>query len=297
MPVQILLQRFHECVEGAGSIINGTTTNTVGVGLFDLNGDGLPDWVMTTYAPYEAMTNLYVQSNTGTNFTQLRRFPYKSQNWNGSGSGQPSYSVSQWAGIGTGYSQFIDLNGDGLPDHVMDPMDPSSLGNALAHPFSYYAVEYNDGYAFESTNTSTSVPGAFDKWPGVVSPVTNTIIYNSDTFYGDEMWNLPFVGLYDVNGDGLPDRVMIDPATWGNTNAGWLVYLNNGHGFNPTPIKVSGINCQGHFGLTTDSPWWSVQGTGNQGAEIARGTDRDGAPINCLLHKGGSCCRPLKLRQ
>ena len=257
----------YECIEGGGNVVLGGATNTVGVGLFDLNGDGLPERVMTTYAPYEAMTNLYIQVNTGTNFTQLRRFPYKSQNWNGSGSGQPSYSVSLWAGIGTAYSQFIDLNGDGLPDHVMDPMDSSSLGNTMSHPFSYYAVEFNDGYSFESTNTSSTVPGAFDRWP-VVSPQTNSsIIYNGSTFYGDEMWNLPFCGLYDMNGDGLPDRVMIDPATWGTTNIGWLVYLNNGHGFNSTPIKITGIYNQGHVNQTSDSPWWGIQGIGNQSPE------------------------------
>lgn len=257
----------YECVEGGGDVILGGATNTVGVGLFDINGDGLLDRVMTTYDPFEAMTNLYVQVNTSSNFTQMRRFPYKSQNWNGSGSSQPSYSVSQWAGIGTGYSQFIDLNGDGLPDHVMDPMNSSSLGNTLGHPFPYYAVEFNDGYSFDSTNTSTGVPGAFDQWP-VIAPMTNSpIVYSGVTFYGDDMWVLPLCGMFDMNGDGLPDRVMVDPATWGTTNIGWLVYFNNGHGFNTTPIHVSGINNQGHTGQTTDSPWWGIQGIGNQSPE------------------------------
>ena len=250
----------YENVEGGGSItFPGSYIVNVGVGLFDLNGSGLPDRVMTGFASYGTLTNLYYLPNTGTNFGAMRCFPYKSQNYNNTN--QDSPSVSLWAGIETTESHFIDLNGDGLPDHIMWPINPTNGYGEMPHPISYEAVEYNDGYAFEAINTSTTVPGAFDQWPGIVSPITNgSIIYNGNTFYGDEIMKLPFVGLYDVNGDGLPDRVMIDPASWGNTNAAWLVYLNNGHGFNPTPIHVTGIDCQGRF-LLTGSPWWSVQGT------------------------------------
>jgi RHS repeat-associated protein len=253
----------YECVEGGGTVNYGSYSINVGVGLFDINGDGYLDREMTTFAPYEAMTNLYVQVNTGTNFTQLRRFPYKSQN----SLGADYHTVSQFAGIETPDSHFMDLNGDGLPDHIMWPFDPNQAYGEHTHPVTYFALEYNDGYSFESTNSSTGSPGAFDKWPGVVNPVTSTIIYDSTTFYGDAIWDLPFVGLYDVNGDGLPDRLMMDPATWGNSNTGWLVYLNNGHGFDTTARKISGINNQGHVNLTADSPWWSIQGTGNQSPE------------------------------
>jgi len=236
----------------------------VNVGFFDINGDGLPDRVMAGWYQNGPMTNFIVQLNTGTNFSQPVLFgPYHSQNYNNtSQSGQYN-----WAGIETTEAHMVDINGDGLPDRLMYPMDPNNPGNELTHPASYYAVEYNDGYSFESTNTSTSVPGGYDQWLGVVSPVTSTIIYFGTTFLGDAIWDLPFVGLYDVNGDGLPDRVMIDPATYGSPNTGWLVYLNTGHGFNPTPISVSGINNQGHIGQTTDSPWWSVQGTGTIGTD------------------------------
>lgn len=258
----------YECVEGGGTINFGVTSISIGVGLFDINGDGYPDREMTTFVPYEAMTNLYIQVNSGTNFGQLRRFPYKSLNYNNSNGSQNYQDASQWAGIETAESHFMDLNGDGLPDHIMWPMNPNSPGNELPHTnLTYFALEFNDGYAFESTNSSTSVPGAFDQWPGVTNPVTSTIIYGGVTFHGDAIWDLPFGGLYDVNGDGLPDRLMIDPATWGTTNTGWLVYLNNGHGFDTTARKISGINNQGHVNLTTDSPWWSMQGTGNQSPE------------------------------
>ena len=271
----------YECVEGGGTINLGATSISIGVGLFDINGDGYPDREMTTFVPYEAMTNLYVQVSSGTNFGPLRRFPYKSQNYNNSNGSQNYQAASQWAGIETAESHFMDLNGDGLPDHIMWPMNPSSPGNELPHTnLTYFALEFNNGYAFESTNSSTGVPGAFDKWPGVTNPVTSTIIYDNTTFYGDAIWDLPFVGLYDVNGDGLPDRLMMDPATWGNANTGWLVYLNNGHGFDTTARKISGINNQGHVNLTTDSPWWSIQGIGNQSPEV-------GSQITTLIDING----------
>jgi RHS repeat-associated protein len=271
----------YECVEGGGTINLGASAISIGVGLFDINGDGYPDREMTTFVPYEAMTNLYIQVNSGTNFGQLRRFPYKSLNYNNSNGSQNYQAVSQWAGIETAESHFMDLNGDGLPDHIMWPMNPNSVGNELPHTnLTYFALEFNNGYAFESTNSLTSAPGAFDQWPGVTNPVTSTIIYNSTTFYGDAIWALPFVGLYDVNGDGLPDRLMLDPATWGNANTGWLVYLNNGHGFDTTARKISGINNQGHVNQTTDSPWWSIQGTGATGDEL-------GSQITTLIDVDG----------
>jgi len=252
LPVQNSSSAAYFCVESGGPF----------VGFFDINGDGLPDRVMAAWNT-GPMTNFMVQFNTGTNFTQPMSFgPYQSQNWNGNNVS----SSATWTGIETPDAHMIDINGDGLPDRLMFPM--ASNGSELTHPASYYAVEYNDGHAFEAINTSTGYGGAADAWPGVVSPANSTITYNGSTiYYGDAMWALPFGGLYDVNGDGLPDRVMLDPSTWGSANTGWLVYLNNGHGFSTTPISVTGINNQGHYGLS-DSPWWSVQGTGITGPEL-----------------------------
>ena len=251
LPMSDVYSSDYFCVESGGAY----------VGLFDINGDGLPDRVMANYNTLGPMTNFMVQFNTGTNFTQPVSFgPYHSQN---------QTNLPNWAGIETPEAHMIDINGDGLPDRLMYPMDPTT-GGELAHPASYYAVEYNNGYSFESTNTSAAYGGAADHWPGVVAQTGDGFLYYNINFYSDAIWDLPFGGMYDLNGDGLPDRVVLDLSTWGSPNTSWLVYLNNGHGFNTTPITVTGINNQGQYGNTA-SPWWSVQGTGT----YARGPELD----------------------
>ena len=82
------------------------------------------------------------------------------------------------------------------------------------------------------------------------------------------MINLPYVGLYDLNGDGLPDRVMLDESSMTNSTSlykRWLVYLNNGHGFNTTPIVVTNILDQSQSG---DRGWWGIQTAYTGGAVV-----------------------------
>jgi len=212
------------------------------VGLFDVNGDGLPDRVMALYNQSE--NYFKVQLNTGTNFSPVRYFgPYRSQNYTNTAFGIP------WSGINGAYSEMVDINGDGLPDHLMLPMNPSSVPSPMVYGnanFNYFAVEYNDGYSFESTNTSTAVPGAYDQWPGVVLQA------GASPYNYDQIQNLPVVGLFDLNGDGLPDRVMLDETAFAQGKPQWLVYLNNGKGFNTTPIKVPidaqcELQCRNHI--------------------------------------------------
>ena len=237
---------LYYCVESGG----------VNVGFFDIDGDGRPDRVMSGWYTQGPMTNFMVQFNTGTGFTSPKYFgPYYSQNWYGNGSQANPYI---WAGIETPEAHMIDINGDGLPDRVMYPMDPSNPGHELAYPVypasTYYAVEFNDGYSFEAVNTSSTVPGNYDKWQPVYAQP------NDGANRSDAIENLPYVGMFDVNGDGLPDRVMVD---WGDTDyqhTKWLVYLNNGHGFNSTPITVTGIENQGQWSRSLVPYWWSPQG-------------------------------------
>jgi len=275
----------YQSVEGGGSATLGSGfVVQVGVGLFDLNGDLLPDRVMSGFAAYNtnAMTNLYVQYNTGSGFTQTRTYPYRSQNCQG----LDAQTISQEAAFETPNSHFLDLNGDGLPDHVMWPFNPTNGYNAqyMPHPTPYFAVEYNDGYSFESTNTYMGLPGAYDVWPGVVAQTNNGQIDYNGIFWSDAMIDLPYAGLYDLNGDGLPDRVVVDQASLGYSNTIWYVYLNNGHGFNTTPIVLTNINNQGQYAIysgTTADPFWSPEGTGNPNGSNA------GSEVTTLMDING----------
>jgi len=235
---------LYQCIESGG----------VNVGFFDINGDGLPDRVMSMYYTEGAMTYFRVQLNTGTNFTPVKLFgPYHSLNWNNYNGGQINQPSYWWAGIETPDVHMIDINGDGLPDRLMWPMDPANPGkeayiNPLYTVTTNYCVEFNDGYSFEAINTSTSVPGAYDKWPGVKSQG------NSSGYNYAAMMNLPLVGLYDLNGDGLPDRVMLDETNISSPK--WLVYLNNGRGFDTNAIVVTNIYDPSQVG---DRGWWGIQ--------------------------------------
>ena len=257
---------YYDCIESGG----------VDAGLLDLNGDGLPDRVLSMYYLEGATTNFRVQFDTGTNFTQLRLFgPYHSLNWNNYPGGQTANNAPfYWTGFETPDSHMIDINGDGLPDHVMWPMNPGSLGTeAYISPLTTvqtnYCVEFDDGYSFEAINTSTTVPGAYDKWPGVMS---QSNIYSIN--YA-AMLNLPYSGLFDLNGDGLPDRVMMDESCMTNPYSPtkrWLVYLNNGRGFDTTPIVVTNILDQS---LTGDRDWWGTE-TAYAGGSLVNLIDMNG---------------------
>jgi len=236
---------------GFMSVIDAASTQPY-AGLFDINGDGLPDRVMgldtgpTTY--------FKVQYNVGgTNFGPVSYFgPLRSQNFTNADFQNP------WAGVPAGASDMlIDMNGDGLPDHLMMPMNASGQALTLSN-VTYFAVEYNDGYSFESTNNNwTTVPAAYDRWSGV-NPGLNQAAKDLT-----QLQNLPYVGLFDLNGDGLPDRVMMNTTNMFSANPTWLVYLNNGKGFNSSPIVVSNIYNQGEYSGSDTPVWGSIEGTIN----------------------------------
>jgi RHS repeat-associated protein len=233
---------LYQCVESGG----------VNSGFFDINGDGLPDRVTSRFYADGPMTNFVVQFNTGSGFTTTNLFgPYTSQNWNS----DPNSYV--WTGIETPYVHMVDLNGDGLPDRVMLPMNPGSPINPVANTArTNFMVEWNDGYSFESTNTYNGIGGGADVWPGVKPQISGNADYA-------EVQKLPYVGLYDLNGDGLPDRVMLNDTNYGTTSKSWLVYLNNGHGFDTTAIVVTNIESQGQ---SADPGWWGPQSTYSDGS-------------------------------
>ena len=107
----------------------------------------------------------------------------------------------------------FDINGDGLPDRV-------TLKGAA--PYTNLYVRFNTGSNFTSivnwgplTNNGAAMTSA---WGGTAAD-ENVVGDFSQLF-----------GMYDINGDGLPDRVM---RKAGAPYDSFVVQFNNGSGFEP----------------------------------------------------------------
>ena len=177
--------------------------------LMDMNGDGLPDRVMQNG----------IQLNNGVNgFGSLL-------NWNYGGDPE---TVSQVKGAYT--TQWIDINGDGLPDYVLSNGDGT------------YTMWFNTGKGFSGNGVT---------WTGV-----NTAGNGTQGWADLQSWDSygTKVMFIDMNGDGLPDRVIRNYT--GNGNTALLVQLNSG----PYPDLLIGINNgMGGSISTTYEPatWWN----------------------------------------
>ncbi|MBI4971767.1 MAG: hypothetical protein HZC17_08055 [Candidatus Omnitrophica bacterium] len=116
-------------------------------------------------------------------------------------------------------SDLIDMNGDGILDRVTQ-----SVGTR-----NYFEVEYGTGQGFLAPKPFTGVENYGDAKNGWIRWVEDGIGVRVDMF--------------DINGDGLPDRVVSDPYNYKNLETDttkppryqetWHVQLNNGSGFNP----------------------------------------------------------------
>ncbi len=177
---------------------DGTGTNTK-AGLFDINGDGLPDRVMRKLnSPYNQFA---VQFNNGVGFEPWEYWggTVDTQGQGGDGWGSPvgSDGVEVFASL-------ADINGDGLLDRVMR--------QATGPTYTTFKVQLNTGMAFTNTVTWTGVDAedSSQNWRTV-----STVNSSGDTK----------VDFLDINGDGLPDRVMRkrDP-----THDRFKVQLNKG---------------------------------------------------------------------
>jgi RHS repeat-associated protein len=196
----------------------------------DINGDGLPDRIMSKLAaPFDRFK---VQFNNGTNFASGL------VDWATLDSGTNSIDwnqVSQKDPIGNWKEVFMDINGDGLPDRVM---------RQLSAPYQNFVVQLNNGAGFEPA----------ENWGPLDSPDA-TASYNSPIGTGGE---IIWANLIDINGDGLPDRVMrINTSPYYS----WQIQLNTGSGFAPA-ITWVGIDGQSQ---PNDPGWNAVSYTDSQG--------------------------------
>lgn len=175
----------------------------------DMNGDGLLDRVMRKNSPPH--DRFLVQLNTGAGYGPLL-------NWTGVNS-QGDITSTDWNSLfaieqfspWAMYVALIDINGDKLPDRVM------RMKNS---PYDKFAVQFNNGASFEP----------WEYWgplqnPGGGGPIEWNSLSSSTDSNGVSITR---VMLADINGDGLPDRVMRKPASPYDR---FHVQLNTGSGF------------------------------------------------------------------
>ncbi len=178
--------------------------------IFDLDGDGLPDYVEADEANLCSGPGLptawCLHRNTGNGFSLAP------QAWPA-----PSFDIRQADSNGDRvHVEIVDLNSDGLPDWV------ASWPWSTASP--WWTVHWNTGAGFSAVPSQFAAPRAW-------------IMQRHSP--GDQGYLVS--GLIDINGDGLPDFVDAAPSTWPNATGNyspqemseqhWLVYFNNGSGF------------------------------------------------------------------
>jgi RHS repeat-associated protein len=203
------------------AVVQGGCLKSEIVSFFDINGDGLPDRVMRREA--SPFTNYIVQHNMGGSFSGWRRHgTLLSQGMTGApgyggSSGRNCYDLHSYD-----FLTPVDINGDGLPDRVMQ--NGSGGGD--------FVVQFNRGVDFAPTE---------DPW----GPIDSQGIPNEGWASPQIGWFSPFstrfqpagedrgvlCTLIDMNGDGLPDRVMrtrVEPYN------DFKIQFNTGSGFTST---------------------------------------------------------------
>ena len=224
----------------SGNVATGNSKTTTA--FMDMNGDGYPDILGDGHIQYTGPLGSYgndkaslsmegVQSAASISRANtaggqaVHAFIRKGHPENGaertakiagnlSTTGGSSDDTSEW--------EYIDLNGDGLPDLL-------NFQNGKA--------KYNLGYAFTvETTVSNLSPTTMHGYDATVS-IGGSFDYGLSSFAGGtagaKTTNYSKCEYIDLNGDGLPDKVTYD----NNTNTA-KVFLNTGAGFSTTVINL-----------------------------------------------------------
>ena len=199
----------------------------------DMNGDGLPDLVVSgapgQSAPYQ--WDVYLNTGSGFELTRLPAFP----------ASENTLVVHVQDGL---RNELLDFNGDGLPDIVKSELafdarcQPSATQLA-----SCLEVSFNNGQGFDH---AALIPVPANGW---VQHVTGTVDDNGVV-----------QDLFDINGDGLPDwvyrRYNFTPQGY---DPEWRVLLNLGGTLEPLTYVPS----LGNPGYTDGIParvWSGTEG-------------------------------------
>jgi len=202
------------------------------VDMMDMNGDGLPDKINNKAGgPFDRFR---VQLNTGSGFQKpVDWMPLDSQgqtsdNWN---------SITQGDGNHNYQTMMIDVNGDGLADRAM---------RQVSSPFTNFVVQLNNGVGFEPA----------EMW-GPIYSEDGTGSANFDSPLGSS-GSVVRAAFMDINGDGLPDRVM---RKLGSPFTNFVVQYNTGSGFGPLITNQWTLDSQGQTSSDWNSP--SASGSGD----------------------------------
>ncbi len=249
-------------IGGSASISNSTSKTLTE--FMDMNGDRYPDVVSQNIIQYtnargglsdRTTPNGAIQetgsSTTGLTLTGSASIPTSVFHKTPTGeqqaaagnaqtnAGSASISVSGNLGVVNGSNQsnfgYVDMNGDGLPDRV----NLSSHKVALNLGYGFAAEEDWGVGQIQSGNSHSFSGGA---GLGLVTGHKSFAI----GFSLSRSENSSDIMLQDMNGDGLPDMVMVAPGLGGAQ--GLQVRLNTGNGFSPEVL-----NWAGAFALNSNS--------------------------------------------
>jgi|GEM_PF-6827093 len=221
-----------------------------------------------SYSPSNALNYLHVQYGTGfgfartgsgagggTDFTTQQWGPLDLQGFTANDNVLPLGEYNQgyyWSSLNCTWDDddynitrltTLDINGDGLPDRVMQGINAASYATYGFLPASnqnFFRVQLNTGSGLERTSgTGGGTQYTTLTWGPIDSQG------NTGTSNVANAWNAvtasaaqhTFVTMMDLNGDGLPDRVMRKSAAPYNV---FKVQFNTGYGFERTTTQGGG---------------------------------------------------------
>ena len=197
----------------------GVSTNPYST--FDIDGDRLPDLVVTSHCNSGTegvgSNHWLVYRNTGSGFSAS---PIE---WPLPGGDQNFYQIrnddcSAYSDI---YST-LDMDGDLRPDLVLTSKCSGSENDVGSK---HWLVYRNTGSAFAASPVEWSLPGGDLRFSDIA---------NSECAINQSIYST-----IDMDGDLHPDLVVTSKCSGGEDGIGskhWLVYRNNGSGFSATPL-------------------------------------------------------------
>ncbi|HLZ09583.1 MAG TPA: hypothetical protein VKT80_13400, partial [Chloroflexota bacterium] len=156
-----------------------STAPSTTVDLIDMNGDGLPDRILSSSDSSGTTTTWQIEYNNGSNFVMPTQFF------------PGDFVVGTVSDRSSGL--LVDINRDGRVDYLTSNSSSCSAG---------FTARLNGGLSLSSTDTC--VPGPSGYSPYSVETVLDYMLDGS---------NAQFV---DVDGDGQPDYVAADAGSWWN---------------------------------------------------------------------------------